>query len=119
MEDDPQILKNKRYLLNDETEEAIMRDMMKKSTEMFGARKSVSSLFINRRSTIKKQPPKVVVEEEKKDSVADKKDNLEVVDIQDDMKDILGKKPPAGKPQEKSSESTLKPEKFVLGREQV
>jgi len=29
-----------------------MRDLMKKSTEMFGARKSVSSLFINRRSTI-------------------------------------------------------------------
>jgi len=38
--------------LGEETEDAIMRDLMKKSTEMFGARKSVSSLFINRRSTI-------------------------------------------------------------------
>lgn len=35
------------------------------------------------------------------------------------MQDILGKKPPTAKPEEKSSEQLTKPDKFVLGRAQV
>jgi len=42
---------NKRLLLNDEQEEARMQNLMKRSTEMFGARKSVSAMFMMRRST--------------------------------------------------------------------
>ena len=59
-----------------------MRDLMKKSTEMFGARKSVSSLFINRRSTIQKKPlPEIILEEEEKNGETKKKEVLEVEDI--------------------------------------
>lgn len=38
-------------LLNDDTDDSHMLDLMKKSTELFGARKSVSQLFMLRRST--------------------------------------------------------------------
>ena len=60
VEEDPVIQKNEkivgRFIYNDETEDALMLDMMKKSTEMFGARKSVSAMFIMRRSTSKPKP---------------------------------------------------------------
>ena len=62
VEEDPVIQKNGkavgRYIYNDETEDALMLDMMKKSTEMFGARKSVSQMFMMRRSTSKTNKPK-------------------------------------------------------------
>lgn len=106
VEEDPVIQKNGkavgRYIYNDETEDAMMLDMMKKSTEMFGARKSVSQMFMMRRSTSKTNKPKNAWEakEESKEqrtvsmlAAANKQnDQLEVVDIADDIKDILGKK---------------------------
>lgn len=96
VEEDPRVAYNRRrsMLLLDEDEEAQRADFVKKSTEkMFGVRKSISSLFKARQSVKKpeqQEPP------------------LEVLDIKDDVKDILGK------------EETKEPEKkFVLGKDPV
>jgi myo-inositol-hexaphosphate 3-phosphohydrolase len=131
VEEDPVIQKNGkavgRYIYNDETEDAMMLDMMKKSTEMFGARKSVSQMFMMRRSTSKTNKPKNAWEskEEAKDqrpvsmlAAANKQnEQLEVLDIADDMKDILCKKEesheslnPFGEAGQSSPEESKQPE---------
>lgn len=72
---------------------------MKQSTEMFGARRSVTALFMMRRSTKHDDTIKSdISKEEGKFSMLSQankqpvKKDIEVVDITDDMQDILGNK---------------------------
>ena len=68
---------------------------------MFGARKSVTALFMMRRSTKKSD-----IHEKEKSMLAQFKKDVEVVDITDDNKDILEQKEESKNP---FSEVTISP----------
>ena len=97
MDEDPIILKSNkqdRYFFNDESEDALMMEnLMKKSTEMFGARRSVTALFMMRRSTKQSEdtPKSNLSKDEGKFSMLSQankqpiKKDIEVVDITDDI----------------------------------
>lgn len=126
-EEDPHTDRRNTLLLNDEQEEAIMQGLMKKSTEMFGTRKSISSLFMLRRSTkTKPEEVKSAWTAEKMAPLPTQPDRaeepLKVVDIQNDVEDILGKQ--QASPQEspfdtaKASPET-KPDQEVVQQQPV
>lgn len=75
----------------------MMEKLMKQSTEMFGARRSVTALFMMRRSTKHDETPKSTISKDDSKfsmlSQANKQSvqkDIEVVDITDDIQDILG-----------------------------
>lgn len=75
----------------------MMEKLMKQSTEMFGARRSVTALFMMRRSTKHEETLKSTISKDDSKfsmlSQANKQSvqkDIEVVDITDDIQDILG-----------------------------